>query len=262
VADAKEAVRRSRRQLLWSASSPVLALLAWETVVALGALDPLFVSSPSRVAAALVGLAGEAGFWTDLRISAIEFAIGFAAAVVTALTLGLLAGWYRRVNAAIDPLLSGLYATPRIALLPLVLIWFGIGIWSKVALVYLGAFFPIVISVMSGVRITEGRYVRVARSFSAGQWHLLRSVVLPGSVPFILSGIRLGVGRGLIGVVVGEFYVSSAGIGHRIATAGASLQTDVVFAGVVIVTLIGAVIVARVHRIERHFERWKPSLAL
>jgi NitT/TauT family transport system permease protein len=262
VSDAKEVAGAARQQLMWSAGTPALLLLAWEASGALGVVDPLFVSSPSRVAAALAGLLWEAGFWVDLRVSAVEFGIGFGAAVVTAIALGLLAGWYRRFNAAIDPLLSGLYATPRIALLPLVLIWFGIGIWSKVAIVYLGAFFPIMISVSSGVRITEGRYVRVAKSFSAGQLQLLRSVVLPGSVPFILSGIRLGVGRGLIGVVVGEFYVSSAGIGHRIATAGASLQTDVVFAGVVIVTLIGAVMVAMVHRIERHFERWKPSIAL
>jgi NitT/TauT family transport system permease protein len=240
----------------------MLVLLAWEAVSALGALDPLFVSSPSRVCVALVTLLFEASFWEDLRVSAVEFAVGFGAAVVTALWLGLLAGWYRRFNAAIDPLVSGLYATPRIALLPLVLLWFGIGIWSKVAIVYLGAFFPIMISVASGVRITEDRYLRVARSFSAGQLQLLRSVVLPGCVPFILTGIRLGVGRGLIGVVVGEFYLSSAGVGHRIAMAGASLQTDVVFAGIVVVTLVGVAMVAVVHRIEGHFERWKPDIAL
>jgi ABC-type nitrate/sulfonate/bicarbonate transport system permease component len=262
VSDTVEAARRSRRQLVWSASSPALLLLAWETAATVGVVDPLFVSSPSRIAAALVNLTREASFWKDLQVSAVEFGVGFVAAVVTALALGLVAGWYRRIDAAIDPLLSGLYATPRIALLPLVLIWFGIGIWSKVAIVYLGAFFPIVISVIAGVRVTEGRYVRVARSFSAGQWRLLRSVVLPGSVPFVLSGIRLAVGRGLVGVVVGEFYVSTAGIGHRIATAGASLQTDAVLAGVVIVTVIGALMVAAVHRIERHFERWKPGLAL
>src|SRR5204863_5709040 len=126
-------------------------------------------SSPSRAGVALVTLLFEGSFWEDLRVSAVEFAVGFGAAVVTALGLGLLAGWYRRFNAAIDPLVSGLYATPRIALLPLVLLWFGIGIWSKVAIVYLGAFFPIMISVASGVRITEDRYLRVARSFSAGQ---------------------------------------------------------------------------------------------
>jgi NitT/TauT family transport system permease protein len=253
---------KERRQLYWSAGSPALVLLAWEILAAVGILDPVFVSSPLRVGAALVGLFGDGSFWRDLWISGLEFAIGFAAAVVTALGLGLAAGWYRRLGAAIDPLVAGLYATPRIALLPLVLLWFGIGIWSKVAVVYLGAFFPVLISVVSGVRITEGRYVRVARSFSAGRLQLFRSVIVPGSVPFILAGIRLGVGRGLIGVVVGEFYVSSAGIGHRIARAGASLQTDVVFAGVVIVTLIGVALVAAVHVVERHFERWKPAIAV
>jgi ABC-type nitrate/sulfonate/bicarbonate transport system permease component len=250
------------QRLLWSVGSSLAILLGWEAATATGLLDPLFVSSPARVGLALSGLFEDPAFWVDLRVSAVEFAVGFGAAVVTALVIGLLAGWYRRFGAAIAPLISGLYATPRIALLPLVLLWFGIGIWSKVAIVYLGAFFPIVISVVSGIRITEGRYVRVARSFSASDLHLLRTVVLPGSVPFILSGIRLGVGRGLIGVVVGEFYVSSTGIGHRIATAGASLETDVVFAGILIVTLIGVGMVAVVHRVERHYERWKPALAL
>jgi NitT/TauT family transport system permease protein len=242
--------------------SPLVVLLAWELLPRLGVLDPLFVGSPTGVLAAFAALLRDPGFWEDLRVSGVEFGVGFGLAVLTALVLGLLAGWYRRFNAAIDPLVSGLYATPRIALLPLVLLWFGIGIWSKVAVVYLGAVFPILISVVSGVRITEGRYVRVARSFSASQLRLFGTVVLPGSIPFILTGVRLGVGRGLIGVVAGEFYVSSAGIGHRIATAGASLQTDVVFAGVVIVTLIGVGMVAVVQRIERHFERWKPALTL
>jgi ABC-type nitrate/sulfonate/bicarbonate transport system permease component len=129
-----------------------------------------------------------------------------------------------------------------------------------VAVVFLGAVIPIAISTYSGVRTNEARFLRVAKSFSASEWKLFTSIILPGTVPFIFSGLKYGAGRALLGVVVGELYAATAGVGHMIAAAGNSFQTDVVFFGVLLFTATGLVLVTILDRIERHFERWRPSV--
>ena len=121
---------------------------------------------------------------------------------------------------------------PRVTLLPLLIIWFGIGIWSKVAVVFLGAVIPIVISALSGVKTNEARFLAMARSFSASRLKIFASIILPGTVPFIFTGLKYAAGRALLGVVVGELYASTAGLGHMIADAGNMFQTDTLFFGV------------------------------
>ena len=137
---------------------------------------------------------------------------------------------------------------PRVTLLPLIIIWFGIGIWSKVVVVFLGAVIPILINTQSGVKTSEARFIRVARSFSASRFKIFSSIVLPGTVPFIFTGLKYGAGRALLGVVVGELYASTAGLGHMIADAGNTFQTDVVFFGVLIFMATGLVVVALLDR--------------
>jgi len=148
---------------------------------------------------------------------------------------------------------------PRITFLPILVIWFGIGIWSKLAVVFLGAVIPITIAAYSGVKTNEARFLRVARSFGASGFKIFTSIILPGTVPFIFTGLKYGAGRALLGVVVGELYASTAGIGHMIADAGNTLQTDVVFVGVLIFTVTGLVINGLLDRIEKRFERWRPE---
>jgi NitT/TauT family transport system permease protein len=169
-------------------------------------------------------------------------------------------GWYRRVAYVLDPFVNAFYATPRVALLPLVVIWVGIGIWSKIAIVFLGAVFPVLLSTYSGVRTTDARLLRAARSFGADDLQIFRTLILPGSVPFIVTGLRLGVGRALIGVVVGELYAATAGIGFLISVAGNSFQTDKVFVGVLLIALVGIVSMELLGRLERRFERWRPAV--
>jgi NitT/TauT family transport system permease protein len=235
-------------------------LLTWEAFGRSGLIDPLFISSPSRVALTGFGLVQDRDFWNDLAVSASEFGLGYGAAAAIAVPLGLAIGLSRRLQYLLGPFIDALNAVPRVTLLPLIIIWFGIGIWSKVAVVFLGAVIPIAISTQFGVRTSEARFIRVARSFSASWVKIFSSIVLPGTVPFIFTGLKYGAGRALLGVVVGELYAATAGLGHMIADAGNTFQTDVVFFGVVIFMAAGLIVVALLDAFERHFEKWRPDV--
>jgi ABC-type nitrate/sulfonate/bicarbonate transport system permease component len=261
LADQSHAPRASAEpeRLLIGTGTLVAFLLMWEAAGRSGLVDPLFISSPSRVALAGYGLMHDRDFWNDLAVSASEFGIGYGAAAAIAVPFGLAVGLSKRLRYLLGPFIDTLNAVPRVTLLPLIIIWLGIGIWSKVAVVFLGAVIPIAISTQSGVHTSEARFIRVARSFSASRMKIFSSIVLPGTVPFIFTGLKYGAGRALLGVVVGELYAATAGLGHMIADAGNSLQTDVVFFGVVIFMGAGLIVVAVLDLLEQHFEKWRPD---
>ncbi|HEY1242530.1 MAG TPA: ABC transporter permease, partial [Bryobacteraceae bacterium] len=154
---------------------------------------------------------------------------------------------------------NSLYATPRIAMIPLIIIWFGIGMWSKVFIVFLSAFFPILINTIGGIKATDADLLRAARAFCASDWQIFTTLAIPGAVPFILTGVRQGVALGLIGVVVGEMFGGSEGIGFRVAYGGQTFATDTLFVGVVIIAAAGILFTALAERLERHFSRWRPE---
>jgi ABC-type nitrate/sulfonate/bicarbonate transport system permease component len=235
-------------------------LAAWEGIARTGLVNPLFIASPTLVARAAYRLFAEGDIWEDLRVSGTEFAVGYVAAAAVGIPLGLAAGWYRRLQYLLAPFIDSLNAVPRVTLLPIIVIWFGIGIWSKIAVVFLGAVIPILINTFAGVRTSEERFLRVARSFSAGQFRIFSSIVLPGTVPFIFTGLKYAAGRALLGVVVGELYAATAGIGHLIVVAGNTLRTDEVFVGILIVTMTGLVVVELLNRLERRFDAWRPKV--
>jgi NitT/TauT family transport system permease protein len=239
-----------------------LFLAVWEISVASGAVDPLFISSPSRIVAAARLTVDDPDFWNDVSVSAREFLYGYLFAIIVGIPLGLLMGWYRRLNYMVGPIIDMMNAVPRVTFLPILVLWFGIGIWSKFAVVFLGAVIPILISTYAGVRANEARFVTVARSFGASQFKLFASVILPGSVPFIFTGLKYASGRALLGVVVGELYAATAGLGHMIAEAGNTFQTDILFFGVLLFTITGLAIAAILDRMERRFERWRPDAGL
>jgi NitT/TauT family transport system permease protein len=247
-------------RLAIGAGTLLTLLLAWEIVGRSGLVDPLFISSPTQVMQAGYALLRDPEFWNDLRVSGLEFAWGYGAAVLIGVLIGLGIGLSKRLDYLLAPFVDALNAVPRVTLLPLIIIWFGIGIWSKVAVVFLGAVIPIMINAQSGVKANEARFMRVARSFSASRWKIFSTIVLPGTVPFIFTGLKYGAGRALLGVVVGELYASTAGVGHIIADAGNTLQTDVVFFGVLIFMAAGLIVVNALDRIERRFERWRPPV--
>ncbi|HLG73448.1 MAG TPA: ABC transporter permease, partial [Chloroflexota bacterium] len=194
----------------------VLFLALWEWAGTSGAVNPLFSSAPSRIATAFGGLIASGELAHDCVVSGLEFVYGFALAIVIGIPFGILMGWYKPLNAILDPFVNFFYATPRVALLPLMIIWLGIGINSKIAIVYLGAVFAILINTITGMHALDEQLIKAARSFGASDMQIFKTIALPGSVPFILGGIRLGLGHALIGVVVGELYAATAGVGYLI----------------------------------------------
>jgi NitT/TauT family transport system permease protein len=223
-------------------------------------INPLFMSSPAGVFRAGVTLFSTGEIYKDLWVSFQEFGIGYGLAVILGVPFGLAVGWYKRLNYVTDPFISAMNATPRVAFLPLIIIWLGIGIMSKVGIVFLGAIFSILINTMDGVKTTDHRLLTAARSFGASEFQTFKTVVLPSCLPFILTGLRLAVGRALIGVMVGEMYAATAGIGFMITVAGATFQTDKVFVGVLVFCLGGLISMDILSRIERRLERWRPRV--
>jgi NitT/TauT family transport system permease protein len=239
----------------------VLVFLAfWEMSVALEWVNPLFTSAPSRIVSTGYEMFADGSIFPHLAVSGTEFLLGYGTAIAIGVPLGILMGWYGRINAVLDPFVSALYATPRIALLPLLMIWFGIGLMSKVAIVFLGAVFPILVNTITGMRTLNADFVKVARSFGASDRQIFLTVALPSSVPLLLTGLRLGLGHALVGIVVGEMYGATHGLGFLIATAGARFQTDKVMVGIILIAAAGVAMTELLRLIERRFERWRPSV--
>ncbi|MPZ41338.1 MAG: ABC transporter permease subunit [Rhizobiales bacterium] len=259
LAPPKSFWERNEHALL-GALAMTIFLLFWEAAVAFEWVNALFTSSPSRIVTTGHGMFADGSIWPHLKVSGYEFAVGFGMAIVTGVPLGILMGWYGRLNAILDPFVSALYATPRIALLPLIMIWFGIGLESKIAIVFLGAVFPILVNTITGVRTINADFVKVARSFGASDRQLFMTVALPSSVPLLLSGLRLGLGHALIGIVVGEMYGATHGIGHLIAVSGARFQTDAVMVGIIIIASTGVAMTELLRLIEKRFECWRPTV--
>jgi NitT/TauT family transport system permease protein len=237
-----------------------VVLTGWQLVANARLMPVLFLPGPVDVAKAFVALFQQGDVWLDMATSGEELVIGFGLAIVIGLVLGLAMGWYTRVQYALDPIVNFFYSTPRIVLLPLFIIWFGIDIQSKIAVIFLGALFPIIINTMAGVRNTEAALLRVARSFGASDALIFRRVVLPGSVPFILTGFRLGVGHALTGVVVGELIAAKHGVGMLVAIAGQTFQTPKMLAGVMLIAGTGMLLTTIFQRIENRFQTWRPQI--
>src|SRR6516162_9114790 len=240
--------------LLWEFMGGVLS--AYNPIPFLR-INPMFMSAPSLIFNAAVTMFSSGEIYHDLKISSIEFFWGYLLAVVVAIPFGILTGWYKRLSYVFDPFVNAMNATPRVALLPLVIIWLGIGILSKVGIIFLGAVFSILINTRDGVKTTPINLLTAARSFGASEWQIFKSVVLPSTVPFILTGLRLAVGRALIGVMVGELYAATAGIGFMITVAGATFHTDKVFVGVLIFAITGMVMTDVIDRYETRFDKWR-----
>jgi NitT/TauT family transport system permease protein len=220
----------------------------------------MFMSAPSLVFNAAIQLFSSGEIFNDLYVSGIELFWGYLLSALFAIPFGIMIGWYKKVSHIFDPFVNAMNATPRVALLPLVIIWLGIGILSKVGIIFLGAVFPILINTRDGVKTTPHNLLTAARSFGASEWMIFKTVVLPSTIPFILSGLRLGLGRAIVGVMVGELYAATAGIGFMITVAGATFQTDKVFVGVAVFALTGMLGMELLTRVEKRFSSWRPAV--
>jgi ABC-type nitrate/sulfonate/bicarbonate transport system permease component len=240
----------------------VLLLLVWQflpDLVPMKAGTKLFFTVPSHIAGTLWTMFATGSIWAPLGVSASAFAIGLLLAIVAGLPLGVLLGRSATLNAMVDPFITAFNATPRLVFLPLLMLWFGIGIWSKVAVVFLGALFPLLINTYEGVRNADKLLINVVRSFGAGEWDIARLVVVPNSLPFIMVGLRLAIGRAVLGVVVSEFFGSQDGLGVIMVRAASSFKVDVVFSGLIIFAALSLLMTGIVKLIEQRLSLWRPT---
>jgi ABC-type nitrate/sulfonate/bicarbonate transport system permease component len=245
--------------LILGGSGVVLVLGIWQAFWSAGKISPLFLSGPSAIVKQFWQALLHGTLLADMRFSGLNFLIGFGLALVTGVVLGVIIGWYRKVRLVFDPFLNALYATPRIAMVPMIIIWFGVGMWSKVFIVYITAVFPVLINTAGGIRSVDPDLIRAARAFCASDWQIFKTVAIPGSVPFILTGVRQGVALGLIGVVVGEMFGGSQGVGFMVAYGGQTFNTDTLFVGVLIIAFAGILLTALAEKLERRFSQWRPE---
>jgi NitT/TauT family transport system permease protein len=234
-------------------------LLLWELGSRAGIIDEYFFSRPSLIAAAGAREVQLERFWNDVRVSATEFVLAFLLAIGIGVPLGLLTGWYRRLNFFLDPWLNFFNSLPRIALIPVIITAVGLGMPSKIIVAWLGAFFAIIIPTVQGVRTVDRRFLDVAHSLKASQWTLFSTIVAPATVPFIVTGIRLGIARALIGVLVGELYAATEGLGVMIIRAADVIDTSRMLFGVLIFTIAGLILSESLRRVEKYFQKWRPQ---
>jgi NitT/TauT family transport system permease protein len=235
----------------------ILAGLAlWEFLSRVVVANALFLAAPSQIFAAIYELATSGELWPHISISAVEFALGYAIASLLGIATGLAMAQSEIAKNVLQPWIAGLYATPTIALAPLFLLWFGVGIWSKVMVVILLVLFPVTINTEAGLRTTSPRLIEMLRSFGATPRQIFFKLSLPSATPFILAGLKLGIGRGLIGVVVAELFGSRAGLGRLISQSADAFNMPDLFAGVIILAVAGIVMTAGFTRLERTLVPW------
>ena len=252
----RRAVPRSQA-VVYGICGVLIVGLLWQAADWLGWTDPLIWSSPSRVWTAFTQSASSGQLGEAVASTAKLFAVGFGLSAVIGIAVGMILGWYRRVFALFDPLLSLVYALPRIALIPIVVAALGPGFTAQVVVVVLLGAFPIFINVASGIATASQEYLRLARSFLATNADVLRSIALPGAVPAIISGLRQGMNLCLAGVVVAEYFVGTTGVGGLIFKAGLTLDTGQAIVGALVFAFGALVLTIVLQLAERHFDRWR-----
>ncbi len=236
----------------------VLAFLGgWEVLVTyLRVIDPLFVSSPSLILVAARDLIVSGELFRHAGVTLQNLSLGFILAAFVGTFAGVLMGRMKYLDYAGSPFVDALNSVPRIAFLPLIIIWFGIGMWSKVVLVFLGAVFPVLINAYEGVRGTDPKLIEAAKAYGATEKDIFFKVVFQASIPFIVAGLRQGIGRALISVVVAEFFASNAGLGYLIQFSGATFRTGQLFVAVLVIALFGILATYGMRAGERKIAPW------
>ena len=245
------------RKVLLGALAVVLFFAAWQAIFLVVPFNPLFISKPSLIAVAYVDLIESGDLFHDLAVSAVPFFFGLGAAVIVGVPLGIVMGWRVRVGYALDPLMTVFYASPLVALAPLLVIFFGVGVSGKTIIVFSLSVFPFIFNASAGVRAVDRLLINVVRSLGGGEWELYRKVLFPSVLPYIVAGTRIAVGRALIGVLVGEFFAASEGIGFAISRFGDLFAIDQMFACILTVMVIAVVLTEGIRWAERAAFPWR-----
>ncbi|MGA7488885.1 MAG: ABC transporter permease subunit [Xanthobacteraceae bacterium] len=245
------------RKLLLGCLAVALFFAAWQALFLVVPLNPLFISKPSLIANGLLDLIATGQLFDDLRVSAVPFLYGFVAAVVVGVTIGVVMGWRVRVGYTLDPLMTMLYASPLVALAPLVVVFFGVGVAAKAIIIFALAVFPFIFNAYAGVRAVDPLLINVICSLGGGEKDLYFKVILPSTLPYIVAGARLAIGRALVGVLVGEFFAASEGIGYAIARFGDLYALDRMFACILTILVIAVVLTEAARWAERAAFPWR-----
>jgi len=245
------------RNLLLGCLSVALFFAAWQAVFLFVPFDPLFISKPNLIALALLDLISSGDLAHDLAVSAVPFFYGFAAAVLGGVFIGMAMGWRPRVGYALDPLMTMFYASPLVALAPLVVIFFGVGVAGKAILIFLLSVFPFIFNTAAGVRSVDRLLINVVRSLGGTEKDLYLKVLIPSVLPYIIAGARIAIGRALVGVLVAEFFAASEGIGYAIARFGDLFALDRMFACILVIMAIAVMLTEGIRWAERAAFPWR-----
>lgn len=246
---------------IWITGPIVFVVLIglWEAGSRSGVIGSLVLPAPSAVWGALVDLYTSGQLWLHLRASLSRLLIGWVCGASLGIMFGLAIGLFSLVRAGIMPLVAAIFPIPKIALLPLFVIWFGIGEGSKVATILFGTFFPVVIATSAGVDNVDRTLIRMGQSFGLPWLSIVRKIILPGAMPSIMSGIRISASIGIILLVAAEMIGAEYGIGAYILTAGAIFSTEQLVAGVAILSVIGLLVSTLLGLVERRLLAWRTS---
>jgi len=244
----------------WLGLVGILAFFgAWEIATRTEILNPFYFPPFSKIIAKGVELFANGTIWEHMWFSLTNFSVGFAIAVILGVIAGVPMGWYKGISRAFDPLLSGIYATPLIALLPLIIMLFGLGPLSKIIMTILAAVFPVMINTMTGIANTDHRLITMSRAFGAKDSTIFLKVSIPGSLPYIVAGMRVALGRALVYIVVAEQYGAAMGLGYLSSVAAQRFQMAAMFVPIVIISCLGAGLNEFLKAVERRLEKWKPQ---
>jgi len=236
------------------ATSVLVILVAWEIYGR--AINPVLLSSPSAIARAFVAMIGDGTLAQALSESLVVLGAGSLIGIVIGLAVGLAAGRYLVFATLIEVPLNALYATPSVALIPIIVVWFGFGPTAKTVVVILFVVFPVLINTMRGVQEVDRELVEVARSFCSGERRMWFDLIMPAALPYMVTGLRLAIGRALIGVIVAEFFTAFSGLGHLIVTNANSFHTDRTFVPILVIAVLGVLLTALLEFAERRLVRW------
>ena len=247
---------RYRKPLL-GALAVALFFAAWQAAFLVFPFNPLFISKPDLIAGGFSSLIETGSLASDLAVSAVPFFYGFTAAVIVGVTVGIVMGWRVRVGYALDPLMTVFYASPLVALAPLVVVFFGVGVFAKALLIFALAVFPFIFNAAAGVRAVDRLLINVVRSLGGSEMNLYMKVIVPSVLPYIVAGARIAIGRALVGVLVGEFFAASEGIGFAIAKYGDLFALDKMFACIIVVMIIAVIFTEGIRWAERAAFPWR-----
>ena len=246
-----------RRDRILSIASPLGLLLAWELAAQTGLIDVRFFPAPSDIIVKLIEMARSGELTENVLISLQRIVLGFLLGGVPAIVIGIAMGIWRPVRALVDPLIVATYPIPKSSLLPLILLIFGLGEMSKVVMVAIGVFYPMAINATAGVLQINQIYLDVGKSFKASPWDTFRTIALPGALPFIMTGVKLGAGLALILIAIAEMVGAKSGIGYMIWSAWETFAVAKMYVGLFVIALIGFAISLMLNEIERRVIRWK-----